>query len=58
MRSHLYAHFSEALSGIGTIRAFRETRRVVARNEELIDVNNRAYYPQQAARRCARVYTV
>ncbi|SCZ99314.1 BZ3500_MvSof-1268-A1-R1_Chr7-2g09480 [Microbotryum saponariae] len=43
LRSSLYAHFSETLSGLATIRAFGETDNFLKRNEEYIDIENRAY---------------
>ncbi|SCV70702.1 BQ2448_3464 [Microbotryum intermedium] len=43
LRSSLYAHFNETLSGLATIRAFGETDKFLKRNEEYIDIENRAY---------------
>ncbi|KZV74003.1 ABC transporter [Peniophora sp. CONT] len=44
LRSSLYAHFSESLSGLSTIRAYGEEERFLTQNKELIDTENRAYY--------------
>lgn len=44
LRSGLYAHFSESLAGLATVRAFGVTERFMKTNEELIDIENRAYY--------------
>ncbi|KAG7444868.1 ABC transporter [Guyanagaster necrorhizus] len=44
LRSSLYSHFSESLSGLATIRAYGESERFVKENEERIDVENRAYW--------------
>ena len=43
LRSSLYAHFSESLSGLATIRAYREQDRFLKHNEDMIDTENRAY---------------
>ncbi|KAJ8520164.1 hypothetical protein ONZ45_g2986 [Pleurotus djamor] len=44
LRSSLYSHFSESLSGLATIRAYGEVERFRQENEERIDVENRAYW--------------
>ncbi|KAG1734117.1 ABC transporter [Suillus lakei] len=44
LRSSLYSHFSESLSGLTTIRAYGELDRFRVENVELIDVENRAYW--------------
>ncbi|OAX34167.1 hypothetical protein K503DRAFT_803797 [Rhizopogon vinicolor AM-OR11-026] len=44
LRSSLYSHFSESLSGLTTIRAYGELERFLAENVELVDVENRAYW--------------
>ncbi|KAG7451066.1 ABC transporter [Guyanagaster necrorhizus] len=44
LRSTLYSHFSESLSGLATIRAYGESKRFLKENEERIDVENRAYW--------------
>ncbi|KAG1827732.1 ABC transporter [Suillus variegatus] len=44
LRSSLYSHFSESLSGLTTIRAYGEFDRFRAENIQLIDVENRAYW--------------
>ncbi|KAF9267240.1 ABC transporter [Marasmius fiardii PR-910] len=44
LRSELYAHFSESLSGLATVRAYGEAGRFLKENEKRIDVENRAYW--------------
>ncbi|KAG6817160.1 hypothetical protein H0H87_012121 [Tephrocybe sp. NHM501043] len=44
LRSSLYSHFSESLSGLATIRAYGETERFRLDNETRVDVENRAYW--------------
>ncbi|KAJ7284591.1 ABC transporter [Mycena rebaudengoi] len=44
LRSALYSHFSESLSGLATIRAYGVADRFRKDNERLIDIENRAYW--------------
>ncbi|CAG8704303.1 27994_t:CDS:2, partial [Dentiscutata erythropus] len=44
LRSSLYAHFSETLTGLPTIRAYREQERFLRNNETYLDIENRAYF--------------
>lgn len=44
LRSSLYAHFSESLSGLATIRAYGAVDRFEKENEKRLDVENRAYW--------------
>ncbi|KAF8150782.1 ABC transporter [Crassisporium funariophilum] len=44
LRSSLYSHFSESLSGLATIRAYGEVARFRLDNEKRVDVENRAYW--------------
>ena len=44
LRSLLYSHFSESLSGLATIRAYGEVERFCRDNENRIDIENRAYW--------------
>jgi len=46
LRSLLYSHFSESLSGPGlaTIRAYQESKRFVADNEYYADLEDRALF--------------
>ncbi|PWN53455.1 putative YOR1-ABC transporter [Violaceomyces palustris] len=44
LRSSLYSHFSETLSGLATIRAYRETPTFLGENQRRMDIENRAYY--------------
>ncbi|EMC96931.1 hypothetical protein BAUCODRAFT_433092 [Baudoinia panamericana UAMH 10762] len=50
-RSPIYAHFQESLSGISTIRAYRQTERFSMENEWRVDANLRAYFPSISANR-------
>lgn len=49
LRSRLYAHFSESISGLSTIRAYGEQRRFIQQNADLVDLQNRAYFMTYAA---------
>lgn len=44
LRSSLYSHFSESLSGLATIRAYGEQERFLKDNQKRVDVENRAYW--------------
>ncbi|KAJ3566148.1 hypothetical protein NP233_g7188 [Leucocoprinus birnbaumii] len=44
LRSSLYSHFSESLSGLATIRAYGEVDRFQHDNESRVDIENRAYW--------------
>lgn len=50
-RSPIYAHFQESLSGISTIRAYRQAERFSMENEWRVDANLRAYFPSINANR-------
>lgn len=50
-RSPIYAHFQESLSGLSTIRAFRQIERFENVNEAHVDYNLRAYFPSISANR-------
>jgi len=50
-RSPIYAHFQESLSGISTIRAYRQQKRFAQENEWRVDSNLRAYFPSINANR-------
>lgn len=50
-RSPIYAHFQESLSGISTIRAYRQQKRFSLENEWRVDANLRAYFPSINANR-------
>jgi ABC-type multidrug transport system fused ATPase/permease subunit len=41
LRSSLYSHFSESLSGLATIRAYGEADRFRKENESRMDIENR-----------------
>ncbi|CAE6465597.1 unnamed protein product [Rhizoctonia solani] len=44
LRSSLYGHFSESLSGLATIRAYDEVGRFREENRRRMDIENRAYW--------------
>ena len=44
LRSSLYSHFSETLSGISTIRAYGEEDRFFNENRDRVNIENRAYW--------------
>ncbi|KAI9340135.1 P-loop containing nucleoside triphosphate hydrolase protein [Zopfochytrium polystomum] len=45
-RSPLYAHVAESMTGVATIRAYREQPRFIEKTNRLIDANNAPYYLQ------------
>ncbi|KAG0299227.1 hypothetical protein BGZ98_010242 [Dissophora globulifera] len=51
LRSSLYAHFGETLSGLATIRAYRVQDRFTERNEYFIDLENRPYFMSYSIQR-------
>ncbi|KAG8758519.1 hypothetical protein FRC14_008012 [Serendipita sp. 396] len=44
LRSLLYSHFAESLSGLATIRAYGETKRFIQDDHYYIDLENRALF--------------
>lgn len=50
-RSPVFAHFSETLGGLGTIRAYGQTDRFIDAFEKKIDTNTRAFYNNKCADR-------
>ena len=51
MRSALYASYSETLTGLATVRAYKSQRRFVRQAENGMDMENRAYYMTIAIQR-------
>ena len=47
--SPIYAHFSETLAGVVTVRAFGHQRRFTAENVARVGANQRAFYTQRCA---------
>ena len=56
LRSSLYSHFSESLSGLGTIRAYGEKDRFRKDNQKYIDIENRAHILTTINQRFLGVY--
>ncbi|KAJ3030728.1 UNVERIFIED_CONTAM: hypothetical protein HDU68_007939 [Siphonaria sp. JEL0065] len=50
-RSPLYSHINESMTGVNTIRAYREQSRFLKKTDMLIDQNNVPYYLQQLGAR-------
>jgi len=50
-RSPVFAHFSETLGGLGTIRAYGQANRFIDEFESKVDTNVRAYYNNKSADR-------
>ena len=50
-RSPVFAHFSETLGGLGTIRAYEQVDRFIDEFEKRVDANTRAYYNNKTADR-------
>jgi ATP-binding cassette subfamily C (CFTR/MRP) protein 1 len=48
-RSPVFAHYSETLGGIPTIRAYAAEKRFAAANQKLVDALNEAYYVNKIA---------
>ena len=57
LRSSLYSHFSESLSGTGTIRAYREEDRFLKENRDWVDIENRAYWLTVTNQVCSFPFT-
>ncbi|CAN0033049.1 unnamed protein product, partial [Heterosigma akashiwo] len=43
-RSPIYGHFAETLGGLSTVRAFGKEQPFAAKNERLVDENNRTWF--------------
>lgn len=43
-KSPIYSHFSETLTGVATIRAYKANEQFIARSDEKVDINNGCYY--------------
>ncbi|KEI41088.1 uncharacterized protein L969DRAFT_86336 [Mixia osmundae IAM 14324] len=50
-KSPIFASFSETLTGLTTIRAYRQQKRFSAENEGKVDRNQRAYFPSVSCNR-------
>ncbi|KAG8869673.1 hypothetical protein FRB97_000807 [Tulasnella sp. 331] len=44
LRSYIYTNYGEMLSGLASVRAYRQQEHFIAKTEHSIDVENRAYY--------------
>ena len=56
LRSLLYAHFAESLSGLPTIRSYGEVERFLRDNEYYIDLEDRAAFLTVTNQRCVCVH--
>ncbi|KAL8187521.1 UNVERIFIED_CONTAM: Canalicular multispecific organic anion transporter 1 [Gekko kuhli] len=43
-RSPIYSHFSETVSGLSVIRAYRHQERFLLHNEKIVDINQKSVY--------------
>lgn len=50
-RSPIYSHFSETLSGLSVIRAFKVEEAFMEESNKKVDANHKAVYPSYSARR-------
>lgn len=50
-RSPIYAHFSETLTGVSSIRAYNKRNTFIDENAAKVDANQKAYYPNVASNR-------
>ena len=50
-RSPIYTHFQETITGVASIRAYRQQERFITENEKKVDMNQIAYYPSICANR-------
>ncbi|KAJ3410257.1 Multidrug resistance-associated protein 1 [Chytridiales sp. JEL 0842] len=50
-RSPLYAHITESMAGVATIRAYGEQHRFLQKTDDLVDGNNTPYYLQVTGQR-------
>ena len=57
LRSLLYAHFAESLSGLPTIRSYGEVQRFLRDNEFYVDLEDRAAFLTVTNQRCASIRT-
>lgn len=55
-RSPIFSQFSETLAGLQTIRASRLQKYFFLKNEELIDLSNRAQWPLVSANRWLSIH--
>ena len=44
-RSPIYVNFDETLVGVASVRAFRQQQRFIAKNDQLVDNSQIAWYP-------------
>ncbi len=55
-KSPIYAHFSETLSGLSTLRAYGKQESAIKDNRDMIDGNTRAYFAFIASNRWFSMY--
>ena len=51
LKSPIYSHFGESISGVATIRAFGQQQRFISDSERKVDENNQSYFPSIIANR-------
>ena len=56
MRSPIFEHFGETVSGTSTIRAYKQSVRFIDISDRLVDRNNMTYYPMTVTARWLGVY--
>ena len=54
LRSFLYAHFAESLSGLPTIRSYGEMSKFISDNEYYTDLEDRAAFLTTTNQRCVQ----
>ncbi|XP_062573234.1 multidrug resistance-associated protein 1-like [Saccostrea cucullata] len=51
LRSPIFSHFGESISGVSTIRAYGQQSRFISDSERKVDVNNQCYFPSIVSNR-------
>jgi len=48
----VFAHFTETVAGLETLRAFRLQDSFIVRDQAMLEQSNRAFWPIQCVNRC------
>ncbi len=48
----MFAHFTETVAGLETLRAFRLQDSFIVRDQAMLEQSNRAFWPIQCVNRC------